>query len=86
LAPWWLTSERIVGRLASGDLVGLQWARLIGCLIDLSRELVVLDGPNHRRYSFSGPATPVIAVVAVAQLHGIRALLSHKALSALRTA
>jgi hypothetical protein len=84
-APWWVTSQRIVGRVLDGELLGLWWGRFTGCLVDLGSERVVLDGPDGWRYAFSGPCVPVIAVAAVAHLHGVHSLVSHPSLDPLRT-
>jgi hypothetical protein len=84
-APWRATSHRVVGRLPGGELIGLWWGRITGCIVDLGTEQVILDGPDSWRYAFSGPGVPVIAVAAVAHLHGVQALVTHPALARLRS-
>jgi hypothetical protein len=84
MVPCWLTSLRLVGRLANGDLFGICWGDVAGCAIELEADRVILDGPDGWRYCLAGAATPVIAVAAVAHLYGLDALVSHPGLACLR--
>jgi hypothetical protein len=84
-ASWWISNHRIVGRLQRGDLVTLAWNGVLGCQVDLDRERILFDGPGGSRYALTGPGSPVIAVAAVAHLHGVAALIGHPALDMLRT-
>ncbi len=81
---WWLTNHRIVGRVHQGELLGWRWENLVGCLVDLRGERVTFDVNTGHRFALTGPAVPVVGVVAVAQLHGVAALLTHPALGPLR--
>jgi hypothetical protein len=84
MVPCWLTSLRLVGRLPSGDLFGIGWGDVCGCVVELEADRVILDGPDGSRYCLAGAAAPVVAVAAVAYLYGLDALSSHPGLACLR--
>lgn len=81
---WWLTNHRIVGRTLQGQLVGWRWEHMVGCLVDLHGQRVTFDVNTGHRFALTGPAVPVVGVVAIAQLHGTATLLTHPALGPLR--
>lgn len=84
MLPCWLTSLRLVGRLPSGDLFGIGWRDVAGCVVELAADRVILDGPDGWRYCLAGAAAPVVAVAGVAYLYGLDALGSHPGLACLR--
>ena len=84
MLPCWLTSLRLVGRLPSGDLFGIGWREVAGCVVELEADRVILDGPDGWRYCLVGAAAPVVAVAAVAHLYGLDALGNHPGLACLR--
>ena len=84
MVPCWLTSLRLVGRLPSGDLFGIGWRDVAGCVVELAADRVILDGPDGWRYGLVGAAAPLVAVAAVAHLYGLDALISHPGLACLR--
>jgi hypothetical protein len=84
VGTWWLTNHRIVGRTWQGQLLGWRWENLVGCVVDLPGERVTFDVNTGHRFALTGPATPVVAVAAIAHLHGVAALLTHPALGPLR--
>lgn len=77
---WLVTNQRLASRSADGELISIYWVDRGGCQIDLDAECVFLDSHNCTRYCLTGPAAPVIAVAAVASLHGTHALIDHPGL------
>jgi len=79
-----VTEQRLLVRLGSGELASLWWGALVGFEADLGGDHVVLDfGDGHPRL-LSGPSAAVMAVAGVASLYGPDALTTHPALSPLR--
>jgi hypothetical protein len=79
-----VTDERLLVRLGSGELASLWWGSLVGFEADLPAEHVVLDFGDGQPRLLSGPSAAVLAVAGVAALYGPEALATHPALSPLR--
>lgn len=84
--PWLVTSDRIVGRLGDDHLYGWRWEHVRGCRVDLSAptEFVAVDLDDGCRLDWIGPGIAPLAIAAVYQLHGSRALIDHPGLEPLR--
>jgi hypothetical protein len=54
---WVITSDRLVGRLPTGQLESIAWSAIAGFSIDLAQEWLALDACNGWRAVLSGPAT-----------------------------
>ena len=79
-----ITDQRLLLRLGSGELASLWWGSLVGFEADLTGDHLVLDfGDGHPRL-LSGPSAALMAVAGVAALYGPAALTTHPALSPLR--
>jgi hypothetical protein len=85
-AEWVITSDRLVGRLPTGELESIAWSAIAGLRVDLAQEWVALDSYNGWRAVVSGPAIAPIAIGAVASCHGPQAMIEHPALAPLRAA
>jgi hypothetical protein len=81
---WVITSDRLVGRLPTGELESIAWSAIAGLRVDLAQEWVALDAFNGWRAVLSGPAIAPIAVADVASCHGTQAMIEHPALAPLR--
>jgi len=81
---WAITSERLVGRLGSGRLVGWRWGALVAYQADVAHERAELHMANEPLVAFHGPGAAAIAVVAAWWLHGLVGLLEHPGLSPLK--
>jgi len=79
-----VTDQRLLVRLGSGELASLWWGSLVGFEADLSADHVVLDFGDGQPRLLSGPSAAVMAVAGVAALYGPEALATHPALSPLR--
>jgi hypothetical protein len=79
-----VTDQRLLVRLGSGELASLWWGSLVGFEADLVGDHVVLDFGDGLPRLLSGPAAAVMAVAGVAALYGAQALATHPALSPLR--
>ncbi|WP_270889241.1 hypothetical protein [Pedococcus sp. 5OH_020] len=79
-----ITDRRLILRLGSGELASLWWGSLIGFEADLDAGHVVLDFGDGRPRLFSGEASSLVAVAAVAQIYGVTALATHPCLEPLR--
>ena len=79
-----VTDQRLLVRLGSGELASLWWGALVGFEADLGGDHVVLDFGDGFPRLLSGPAAAVMAVAGVAALYGAEALTTHPALSPLR--
>jgi hypothetical protein len=86
IRPWLVTSGRVVGRLADGQLYGYRWEKMVGLRVDLSsgRETLAADIEGERPLLWSGPGLAPMAVAAVFHLYGPAALIDHPGLAALR--
>jgi hypothetical protein len=79
-----VTDQRLLVRLGSGELASLWWGSLVGFEADLGADHVVLDFGDGLPRLLSGPSAAVMAVAGVAALYGPEALTTHPALSPLR--
>lgn len=79
-----VTDQRLLVRLGSGELASLWWGSLVGFEADLVADHVVLDFGDGQPRLLSGPSAAVMAVAGVAALYGPEALATHPALSPLR--
>lgn len=79
-----VTDQRLLVRLGSGELASLWWGSLVGFEADLVADHVVLDFGDGFPRLLSGPSAAVMAVAGVAALYGPEALAAHPALSPLR--
>ena len=79
-----VTDQRLLVRLGSGELASLWWGSLVGFEADLVADHVVLDFGDGRPRLLSGPSAAVMAVAGVAALYGPAALATHPALSPIR--
>jgi hypothetical protein len=79
-----VTDQRLLVRLGSGELASLWWGSLVGFEADLVADHVVLDFGDGLPRLLSGPSAAVMAVAGVAALYGPEALAAHPALSPLR--
>jgi hypothetical protein len=79
-----VTDQRLLVRLGSGELASLWWGSLVGFEADLSGDHVVLDFGDGLPRLLSGPSAAVMAVAGVVALYGPEALATHPALSPLR--
>jgi hypothetical protein len=86
IRPWLVTSGRVVGRLADGQLYGYRWEKMVGLRVDLSagRETLAVDIEGERPLLWSGAGLAPMAVAAVFHLYGPAALIDHPGLAALR--
>jgi len=81
---WLITNQRLAARNVDGQVVSIWWGAIEAISVDLSRELVVLDGTGGYHGELRGPAIAPIAVAAIATCHGPQALIDHPALEPLR--
>ena len=79
-----VTDQRLLVRLGSGELASLWWGSLVGFEADLANDHVVLDFGDGFPRLLSGPSAAVMAVAGVCALYGPEALTTHPALSPLR--
>ena len=79
-----VTDQRLLVRLGSGELASLWWGSLVGFEADLVADHVVLDFGDGLPRLLSGPSAAVMAVAGVAALYGPAALATHPALSPIR--
>ena len=79
-----VTDQRLLVRLGSGELASLWWGSLVGFEADLVGDHVVLDFGDGLPRLLSGPSAAVMAVAGVAALYGPEALAMHPALAPLR--
>jgi len=86
LSLWLATNCRIVGRLASGALVGWGWGDVVAYRTDLQSgiEWLQIDLRDNAPVVLYGPGVAPLAVAVVAHVHGIFALLEHPGLAPLR--
>jgi hypothetical protein len=75
-----VTDRRLITRFDTEELVPLHWTGVVGLEPDVVRGHVVLDMGDGVRRAFSGPASPIVVVAAVAALYGTEALVTHPAL------
>jgi hypothetical protein len=85
LAEVVVTDLRLLCRFGSGSLISLWWGGLVGLRVDLAAEQIVLDYGDGQPVNLAGSPVPLVAVVGVASLYGVEAMLTHPALSLLRT-
>jgi hypothetical protein len=86
-ASWsqvFVTDQRLLVRLGSGELASLWWGSLVGFEADLVADHVVLDFGDGQPRLLSGPSAAVMAVAGVAALYGPEAFATHPSLSPLR--
>ena len=79
-----VTDQRLLVRLGSGELASLWWGSLVGFEADLVADHVVLDFGDGLPRLLSGASVAVMAVAGVSALYGPGALATHPALSPLR--
>jgi hypothetical protein len=79
-----VTDQRLLVRLGSGELASLWWGSLVGFEADLVGDRVVLDFGDGRPRLLLGPSAAVMAVAGVAALYGPGALATHPGLAPLR--
>ena len=84
MLDWLITNQRLAARKPDGQVVSIYWAAIEAIGVDLTREVVVLDGTDGYHGELRGPAIAPIAVAAIATCHGSQALLDHPALESLR--
>jgi hypothetical protein len=80
-----VTDQRLLVRLGSGELASLWWGSLVGFEADLVGDRIVLDFGDGFPRLLSGPSAAVMAVAGVAALYGPAALATHPGLSPIRT-
>jgi hypothetical protein len=80
-----VTDLRLLCRFASGRLSSLAWNAVAGLEVDLVAEHVVLDFGDGQPVGLSGAQVAQVSVAVIASIYGIRGLLGHPALAALRT-
>lgn len=80
-----VTDLRLLCRFASGRLSSLAWNAVAGLDVDLVAEHVVLDFGDGQPVGLSGAQVAQVSVAVIASIYGIRGLLGHPALAALRT-
>ncbi|WAX55111.1 hypothetical protein M6B22_11120 [Jatrophihabitans cynanchi] len=81
---WLITNQRLVAREPTGEVISIYWTAIEAVGIDLTAEVVVLDGADGYHGELRGPAIAPVAVAAIGCCHGPYALLDHPALAALR--
>jgi hypothetical protein len=86
MLDWLITNRRLAARQPDGQVVSIYWSAIEAISVDLTREVVVLDGTDGYHGVLIGPAIAPIAVAAIATCHGPRTLLDHPALEPLRAA
>jgi len=79
-----VTDQRLLVRLGSGELASLWWGSLAGFEADLVADRIVLDFGDGFPRLLSGPSAAVMAVAGVAALYGPAALATHPGLSPIR--
>jgi len=79
-----VTDQRLLVRLGTGELASLWWGSLVGFEADLVADHVVLDFGDGFPRLLSGPSAAVMAVAGVAALYGPEALTTHPALAPIR--
>jgi len=84
MLDWLITNHRLGARQPDGHVVSIWWRAVEAVIVDLMREIVVLDGTDGYHGELRGPAIAPIAVAAIAACHGPQALLYHPALEPLR--
>jgi hypothetical protein len=86
LSCWLATDQRLVGRLSTGALIGWRWDQIYAYRADLEpgKEWAHIDLKDCSPVVWYGPGVAPLAVVLVAQVHGVTALLEHPGLTALQ--
>jgi hypothetical protein len=84
LLDWLITNQRLAARKPDGQVISIYWSAIEAISVDLTQEIVGLDGTDGYHGELAGPAIAPIAVAAIATCHGPRALLDHPALELLR--
>jgi len=84
--PWLVTSDRLVGRIGTGQLLEWRWQNIAGCRVDLApgREWMSFDMNDGARPTWTGAGLAPMAVLSVAMTYGWRALVDHPGLERLR--
>jgi len=85
LADVLVTDLRLLCRFVNRSLSSLWWSGIVGLYIDLAAEHIVLDFGDGQLVDLSGPPVASVAVVGIASVYGMEAMLTHPALSPLRT-
>jgi hypothetical protein len=80
-----ITDARLLCRFANGHLSSLWWNGIVGLNVDLAAERIVLDFGDGQPVNLSGPRVVVFAVAAIASIYGAQAMVTHPALTVLRT-
>lgn len=83
---WVATNRRLVGRLSTGTLTGWVWEQILAYRADLTpgKEWAQIDPKDRPPVVWHGPGVAPLAVILVAQVHGVVALLEHPGLAPLR--
>lgn len=80
-----VTDRRLMARLPASGLRSFWWGSLVGLTVDLDGGHAILDCGDGRPRAFSGDATPILAVAAIAGAYGVQALATHEAIAPLRS-
>jgi len=81
---WLITSQRLVAREPTGEVISIHWTAIQAVSVDLIADAVALDGAAGYHCELRGPAIAPVGVAAIACCFGPRALLDHPSLVALR--
>jgi hypothetical protein len=80
-----VTDLRLLCRFVIGRLASLWWSGVVGLSVDLAAEYIVLDYGEGQPVGFSGAHVAPVALVGIASVYGMEAMLTHHALTPLRT-
>lgn len=80
-----VSDRRLLCKLLDGGWTSLWWTGVVGLQVDLDAQHVILDYGDGQPVALSGINSALIGVTAIASVHGLEALIRHRALAPLRT-
>lgn len=80
-----VSDRRLLCKLLDGGWTSLWWNGVVGLQVDLAAEHVILDYGDGQPVALCGVHSAAIGVAAISSVHGLEALIRHRALAPLRT-